>query len=98
MAYFDSPKNKAMWERELNSLRAEKERRANGEYPGANRMNEEAKEASMSNPNRVKISYKELLREENQANKAKHAERRAREKSRQIDMHLNNPTKGGPSK
>ena len=28
MAYFDSPKNRAIWERELRGLRAEKERRA----------------------------------------------------------------------
>jgi len=34
MAYFDSPKNRALWKKELESLRAERERRAaNGFKP-----------------------------------------------------------------
>lgn len=30
MAYFDSPKNRALWDKELNELRKEKEARAKG--------------------------------------------------------------------
>ncbi len=33
MAYFDSPKNRAMWNKELKQLREEKERRAAGIMP-----------------------------------------------------------------
>ena len=33
MSYFDSPKNRAIWERELRGLRAEKERRAILKHP-----------------------------------------------------------------
>ena len=32
MSYFDSPKNRAIWERELNGLRAERERRKREGY------------------------------------------------------------------
>lgn len=59
MAFFDSPKNRAIWERELKSLRAEKERRAREGYrpqTAEGKGNEQEKE----NPFRKRISLSQL--------------------------------------
>lgn len=58
MAYFDSAKNRASWNQELNRLRKERMRREQEGYvPG-----EEKKEAV--NPHRRRITYAELLEQE----------------------------------
>lgn len=58
MAYFDSAKNRASWNRELNQLRKERTRREQEGYvPG-----EEKKEAL--NPHRRRVTYTQLLEQE----------------------------------
>lgn len=70
MAYFDSPKNRALWAKELATLRKEKERRAecvkNGIDPlaGKKAAAEAKKEKTVTKVLRERTSYKELLREE----------------------------------
>lgn len=57
MSYFDSPKNKAIWERELRELRKEKrEREVNGYKPEVG----EIKDEQTKNPFRKKITFLEL--------------------------------------
>lgn len=99
MAYFDSPKNRAMWEREMVGLRAERERRANGDYSFQKANNEPSvsKEKSASIPGRTRTSYNELLKEEAEASKAARKTKRTREKSMDIDMHLRGKEKDGAS-
>ena len=74
MAYFDSPKNRALWEKELAGLRKEKERRAKGgsleeDIKGENNIDmpvtERSQQRNMENSSyREKTSYQELLKEE----------------------------------
>ncbi len=65
MAYFDSPKNRAMWERTLAGLRAERERRkATGYAPVSG---EEGKAPEPANPYRRRISLSELEEIERQS-------------------------------
>jgi hypothetical protein len=64
MAFFDSAKNRALWQRELSGLREEKERRAREGYvPGMDR--ETARDGA--NPHRIRTSYAQLEMEEYQA-------------------------------
>ena len=57
MSYFDSPKNKAIWERELRELRKEKKKREeNGYKPERG----EVETAKTNNPFRKKITFLEL--------------------------------------
>lgn len=70
MAYFDSPKNRALWQKELNSLRKEKERRAEALKNGIDlaleemEAKQEKKVEKTVDVVRERTSYKELLREE----------------------------------
>lgn len=58
MAYFDSAKNRAAWNRELDQLRQERARREKEGYvPGA-----ETREAL--NPHRHRVTYAQLLEQE----------------------------------
>lgn len=58
MAYFDSAKNRASWNRELDRLRKERARRElEGYVPGA-----EKKETV--NPHRRRVTYAQLLEQE----------------------------------
>ena len=50
MAYFDSPKNRALWNKELNELRKQRELRAQGLDESLNRRMEE-REAAKEIPN-----------------------------------------------
>ena len=61
MRYFDSPKNRALWEREMKELRAERER---GEQKGFVPEAAEQKVREVKNVYRRKISLKELERQE----------------------------------
>lgn len=58
MSYFDSPKNRAMWERKLNDLREEKKRRMEEGY-----VPPEGKAAAADmehNPHRRRINLEQL--------------------------------------
>lgn len=67
MAYFDSAKNRVAWQRELEALRAERERRAKG---GTARPQD-----IRQNSHRVRMTYKELEAEEYAAARAQKIER-----------------------
>jgi len=60
MAYFDSSKNRALWEIRLKELKEERAARAAGE--GKRDITREVK--PMSSPTRIRMTYAELLREE----------------------------------
>lgn len=64
MAYFDSKKNRALWEIELQGLRKEKAERAAGKVPQCI-----ARTEKLHGHDRqvIRTSYKELLREESLA-------------------------------
>lgn len=64
MSYFDSPKNRAMWEKEMTGLRAERELRKNAgcELPD-DRQNSMA-QAAEDTAERDVISFWELQQEE----------------------------------
>jgi hypothetical protein len=80
MAYFDSAKNRALWQKELAGLRAEKERRAQyGYVPGTDRDRESAMAAA--NPHRIRTSYTKLEQEEYQ-------EQRERAQQKQRDREI----------
>ena len=80
MAYFDSPKNRAIWERELRGLRAEKERRAREGYTPNETRSKAAQVKKEENPFRRRTSLKELERQEQEARKARRAARPARQR------------------
>jgi hypothetical protein len=64
MAFFDSAKNRALWQRELAGLREEKERRARDGYvPGVDRETDR----DGANSHRIRTSYVKLEMEEYQA-------------------------------
>ncbi len=69
MAYFDSSKNRALWDIRLGELRKEKAARAAGETSGLRKAETHIKDAP--NPTRVRMTYKELLAEETKANEKK---------------------------
>ena len=81
MSYFDDPKKKAAWDKELNALRQEKAARAGraaaaGDTLSAEKSLDRAQEignsvAYESAPTRERISYAQLLIEENMAVQAK---------------------------
>ena len=64
MGYFDSPKNRALWEIELRDLKREKQQR---KLSGQDGPRAASKEAGKTIPGRERTSYKELLAEENAA-------------------------------
>ncbi len=65
MAYFDKPERRAAWEKELSALRQEKEARRNGMYvPPSSESDEYAAVERDKSPIRERISYIELLQEE----------------------------------
>lgn len=77
MAYFDSSKNRALWEIRLSELRKEREIRQAG---GTSTAFEEQAQREMSGTTRVRITYEELLKEEAMASeKNKGRERGARQ-------------------
>lgn len=63
MAYFDSPKNRAIWEKELASLRRERERRASEGYTPDE---EGALNKAEENPLRKRVTLEELERQESE--------------------------------
>ncbi len=62
MAFFDSPKNMALWDKELEGLDAEKERRrTNGYRPGQKREKAPANAGPARNPYVRRINLRELM-------------------------------------
>ena len=96
----DSPKNRALWNKELNELRKQRELRAQGLDESLNRRMEEreaAKEVTMETAYRERTSYKELLAEETasiqNARKERVAEKKLEktkesQKAAKVDLHL----------
>ena len=80
MAYFDSSKNKALWEIRLGQLRKERAARLAG--GGGTAFKEEA-EKNMTGSVRVPISYQELLKREAMES-GKKRERGTGEKTREM--------------
>ncbi len=79
MAFFDSPKNRALWERKLSVLREEKARRKTNGYSPVDR---EGKAGSrQDNPYRKRITIKELEArvEGEQTRRRERPERQARQ-------------------
>ncbi|MCR5676294.1 MAG: hypothetical protein K6G16_11350 [Lachnospiraceae bacterium] len=58
MNYFDSAKNKALWEKELTSLRDERDRR---KVEGYKPLQEKKAETGEKNPYRRRITLEELI-------------------------------------
>lgn len=79
MAYFDSSKNRALWEIRLGQLRKERELRLQGDAGDA--FKEEA-DRQMSAGTRIRMTYQELLQEEAMASEKNRKERGAREMGR----------------
>lgn len=61
MGYFDSSKNRALWEIRLGELRKE---RAAREAGNAGRMPQSQAERQPVNPSRVRVTYQQLLKAE----------------------------------
>lgn len=80
MAYFDSSKNKALWEIRLGQLK--KERAAREAGGGSTAFKEEAKK-TMTDAVRVPISYQELLKREAMES-GKKRDRTAGERTREM--------------
>lgn len=79
MAYFDSAKNRALWQKELAGLRQERARRESMGF-----MDEGRKKSGKGeeNPNRIRITFAQLEREEYEAVQARKAQKEAaRQKS-----------------
>ena len=80
MGYFDSSKNRALWEIRLSELRKEREARQAGktEPIAADVAQKQVKSAT-----RVPISYQELLKQEAMASESKRRERGGAERVRE---------------
>jgi hypothetical protein len=85
MGYFDSPKNRAMWNRELDTLRKERQARKDGVQPQPSAARESAPKLE-----RERVTYDQLLAEERAARQRRFERqrppppsRREREKSKQ---------------
>lgn len=66
MAYFDSPKNRAMWEKEMTALRSERKIRESGGFAPAAGIQEGAAAAEKT-VKRELTNFRELQREESAA-------------------------------
>lgn len=84
MGYFDSTKNRALWEIRLGELRKERAAREAGLSSGVSPARDQP-QAQAANPSRVRVSYQQLLREEAKASgkMKKHEGRSAEHKKTQ---------------
>ena len=73
MAYFDSSKNRAMWEIELAALRREKEARRQGNAMGGERQETFVRQSRSV----IRMTYQDLLKEEAEASKKEASRNRA---------------------
>ncbi len=94
MAYFDSPKNRALWEIELKKLREEKEFRSQNKGLDLAHLKEDRLQKQMDAV-RKKTSYKELVMEEEAARGIRHTED-SRAKQMSMAPVLDEPVKKGP--
>jgi len=69
MAYFDSPKNRALWDREIKSLTAQRELRKNNPLAAVTIEQVQAFER----PSRIPVTLEQLIKAENEATK-KHSD------------------------
>lgn len=78
MAYFDSAKNRALWQKELAGLRKERARRESMGFAavGNNKLKESAE-----NPGRIRVTYAQLEKEEQEAVQAKREQRAERQRT-----------------
>lgn len=60
MAYFDSPKNRAMWEKEMMVLRAERESRKSRGFASPSEGQDSAVQDAEDTPQRERTSFQEL--------------------------------------
>ena len=94
MSYFDSNKNKALWEKEMSSLRQEKSRRkAEGYNPKKQAYAVASKDAVR--PGRRRINLAELEQIERNANSAQ-AEKAAKKPRRQRSKQKEAPVLNAP--
>ncbi len=87
MAYFDSTKNRALWEIELAALRKERAARAAGKTGAV--VEADARQRQMTGKEPIRMTYQELLREEaNASPKSAHSKEpsRAAVRERQKEM------------
>lgn len=75
MRYFDSPKNRALWERELTVLRRRRAQREAGGYEAPVR---EELQPARENGCRIRVTYEELLKMEAESMEAERGQRKAR--------------------
>lgn len=99
MAYFDSAKNRALWEKEMAGLRKERARRAeiikNG---GSLEPEKEQKPVGIVEETKVmreRTSYAQLLKEEMQANNSKKPIGKTKAMTKSLD-HQKDMIKNGP--
>lgn len=99
MAYFDSAKNRAIWERELEGLRKEKERRADRGYIPEAAEKKEKRQVSESFGRR-KINLQELEEIEREQSGIRRVRRPTRENPffRERDVQMEGPQMGGKSR
>ena len=60
MAYFDSPKNRAMWEKEMTVLRTERESRKSRGFAAPDEGRDSAVQDAGDTPQRERTSFQEL--------------------------------------
>ncbi|MCR4585840.1 MAG: hypothetical protein K5686_08980 [Lachnospiraceae bacterium] len=95
MAYFDSPKNRAIWNKELDGLRAERARREeNGFKPEA--ADKQFKQQSAERPGRRRINLEQLEAIEREAGGIRRVRRPVRERAKTMEReHVNQAEKSG---
>ncbi len=96
MSYFDSPKNRALWDVELKKLREEKTLRSMGKGKGSVSLDEsEEKNRSIQadSPYRIRTSYKELVEEARLERLAKQEDRAQRKLSRVHEREMDAPSR-----
>ena len=70
MGYFDSPKNRAFWNRELAGLKEERELRKKG-LSGPERERSARQEDAYHGPRRELVTFKQLMAEEQAVKKSR---------------------------
>lgn len=98
MAYFDSAKNRALWEKEMAGLRKERARRAEIIKNGGSLEPEKEQPVEIVEETKVmreRTSYAQLLKEEMQANNTKKPIGKTKAMTKSLD-HQKDMVKNGP--
>ena len=96
MSYFDSPKNRALWEVELKKLREEKTLRSMGKGKGTSGLDTEtdkSRNIQPDSPFRIRTSYKELVEESRLERLAKQEAKAQRNLSRNHEREMDAPSR-----